>query len=83
MLTLLGGLPQFEREPIRARTSEGRVHAKARGVRLGRKPKLTPRRKREAMHRRDAGAPTREIARSDHVGHGTMLRLRPAEVPNG
>jgi DNA invertase Pin-like site-specific DNA recombinase len=41
MLTILGGLAEFERELIRARTSEGRERAKARGVVLGRKPKLT------------------------------------------
>jgi DNA invertase Pin-like site-specific DNA recombinase len=38
---------------IRARTSEGRERAKARGVKLGRKPKLTERQKREAIRRRD------------------------------
>src|SRR5262244_1580568 len=42
MLTVLGGLAEFERELIRARTGEGRARAKARGVRLGRRPKLTP-----------------------------------------
>jgi DNA invertase Pin-like site-specific DNA recombinase len=31
MLTVLGGLAEFERELIRARTSEGREQAKARG----------------------------------------------------
>ena len=31
MLTVLGGLAEFERELIRARTSEGRARAKARG----------------------------------------------------
>jgi DNA invertase Pin-like site-specific DNA recombinase len=36
MLTVLGGLAEFERELIRARTSEGRARAKARSVRLGR-----------------------------------------------
>ena len=36
MLTVLGGLAEFERELIRARTSDGRVRAKARGVRFGR-----------------------------------------------
>ncbi len=38
MLTVLGGLAEFERELIRARTGEGRARAKARGVKLGRKP---------------------------------------------
>ena len=36
MLTVLGGLAEFERELIRARTGEGRERAKARGVRFGR-----------------------------------------------
>jgi DNA invertase Pin-like site-specific DNA recombinase len=40
MLTA-GGLAEFERELIRARTGEGRERAKAKGVRMGRKPKLT------------------------------------------
>src|ERR1700730_311062 len=42
MLTVLGGLAEFERELVRARTGEGRARAKARGVRMGRKPKVTP-----------------------------------------
>jgi DNA invertase Pin-like site-specific DNA recombinase len=42
MLTVLGGLTEFERDLIRAHTAEGRERAKARGVKLGRKPKLTP-----------------------------------------
>src|SRR4051812_36768375 len=46
MLTVLGGLAEFERELIRARTGEGRQRARARGVHLGRKPKLTPHQKR-------------------------------------
>src|SRR5579859_3310428 len=36
MLTVLGGLAEFERELIRARTGEGRARAIARGVKLGR-----------------------------------------------
>jgi DNA invertase Pin-like site-specific DNA recombinase len=35
MLTVLGGLAEFERDLIRARTGEGRERAKARGVKLG------------------------------------------------
>src|SRR6516165_750274 len=40
MLTILGGLAEFERELIKARTSEGRVRAKARGIKFGRKRSL-------------------------------------------
>jgi DNA invertase Pin-like site-specific DNA recombinase len=41
MLTVLGGLAEFERHLILSRTDEGRFRAKARGVTFGRKPKLT------------------------------------------
>jgi DNA invertase Pin-like site-specific DNA recombinase len=76
MLTVLGGLAEFERDLIRARTSEGRERAKARGVKLGRKPKLTDHQKREAIKRRDRdGEPVREIARSYNVSHSTISRL--------
>src|ERR671937_3097922 len=61
MLTVLGGLAEFERELIRARTSEGRTRAKARGVHLGRRPKLTPHQKRAALSRRANGEPLSEI----------------------
>jgi len=49
LLTVLGGLAEFERDLIRTRTGEGRARAKARGVQLGRPPKLTPHQKREAV----------------------------------
>jgi DNA invertase Pin-like site-specific DNA recombinase len=79
MLTVLGGLAEFERDLIRARTGEGRARAKARGVKLGRKPKLTEHQKREAIRRRDRdGEPVREIARSYNVSHSTISRLRAA-----
>ena len=75
MLTVLGGLAEFERELIRARTGEGRARAKARGVKMGRKPKLTPHQQREAMKRRDSGEPVRDIARSFNVHHAMISRL--------
>jgi DNA invertase Pin-like site-specific DNA recombinase len=64
MLTVLGGLAEFERELIRTRTSEGRERAKARGVILGRKPKLTSHQRREAIARREAGEVLTDIART-------------------
>jgi DNA invertase Pin-like site-specific DNA recombinase len=76
MLTVLGVLAEFERDLIRTRTSEGRERAKARGVKLGRKPKMTEHQKREAIRRRDHdGEPVREIARSYNVSHSTISRL--------
>jgi DNA invertase Pin-like site-specific DNA recombinase len=64
MLTVLGGLAEFERELIRIRTGEGRARAKADGKSLGRKPKLTPHQKEEAIRRRDEGESVRAIART-------------------
>ncbi|MEA3073010.1 MAG: hypothetical protein QOD29_4456, partial [Alphaproteobacteria bacterium] len=75
MLTVLGGLAEFERELIRTRTGEGRARAKARGVKMGRPPKLTPHQIKEALHRRDAGEPMRDIARTYNVSHSTISRL--------
>ena len=76
MLTVLGGLAEFERELIKARTGEGRARAKAAGVHMGRPSKLTPHQRREALARREAGIETLvDIARSYAVSHTTIARL--------
>jgi DNA invertase Pin-like site-specific DNA recombinase len=76
MLTVLGGLAEFERELIRTRTGEGRQRAKARGVVMGRRPKLTVHQRREAIARREAGEVLTDIGRSYAVSHSTISRLR-------
>jgi DNA invertase Pin-like site-specific DNA recombinase len=75
MLTVLGGLAEFERELIRARTGEGRERAKARGQSLGRPFKLTPHQRSEAVRRRDRGDLLSDIARSYNVHPSTISRL--------
>jgi DNA invertase Pin-like site-specific DNA recombinase len=76
MLTVLGGLAEFERDLIRTRTSEGRARAVANGVKLGRKPTLTPHQRREAIKRVNAEKETLgEIARSYNVSRWTISRL--------
>jgi DNA invertase Pin-like site-specific DNA recombinase len=83
MLAVLGGLAEFERDLIRTRTGEGRARAVARGVKMGRKPKLTPHQQAEAIKRRDKGETLTEIARSYNVSHTTISRLAPVEVLRG
>jgi DNA invertase Pin-like site-specific DNA recombinase len=75
MLTMLGGLAEFERHLILSRTNESRVRAKARGVRFGRKPKLTKRQQAEALARVARGETLTAIARSYNVSHMTISRL--------
>ena len=75
MLTVLGGLAEFERELIKARTGEGRKRAKA-GVHMGRPSKLTPHQQREALARREAGEALTDIGRTFGVSHTTIGRLR-------
>jgi|SRR5271165_699528 len=76
ILTVLGGLAEFERDLIRTRTSEGRARAKAQGVKLGRKPTLTQHQKEEAIKRRKRGTESiGQIARSYNVSRWTISRL--------
>jgi len=75
MLTVLGGLAEFERELIKSRTEEGRKRAQARGVRFGRKLKLTQHQIMEALRRREEGEALVEIGRSYNVSHSTISRL--------
>jgi DNA invertase Pin-like site-specific DNA recombinase len=75
MLTVLGGLAEFERHLILSRTNEGRVRAKARGVKFGRRPKLTKYQRDEALARLASGETLTAIARSMGVSHMTISRL--------
>jgi DNA invertase Pin-like site-specific DNA recombinase len=75
LVTVLGGIGEFERELIRSRTGEGRDRARARGVKFGRKPKLTPHQQKEARARLAADERVTDIARSFNVSHSTISRL--------
>ena len=76
ILTVLGGLAEFERELIRSRTSEGRKRAIERGVKLGRKPTLTPDQMREALDDLRNGRATQvALARRYNVSPTLINRL--------
>jgi DNA invertase Pin-like site-specific DNA recombinase len=78
MLTVLGGLAEFERELIRARTGEGRKRAKANGVKFGRPSALTPDQRQEAMQRLAQGEVQADVARFFDVSQATISRLSAA-----
>jgi DNA invertase Pin-like site-specific DNA recombinase len=76
LLTVLGGLAEFERELIRTRTGEGRARGKTRGVHMGRPPKLTTHQKREALNAlADGSASQADLARRFNVSQATISRL--------
>jgi DNA invertase Pin-like site-specific DNA recombinase len=76
MLTVLGGLAEFERDLIRARTGEGRERAKARGVHMGRPPALTRHQREEALRDLTKGKATQaDLARRFNVSCSTISRL--------
>ncbi len=75
LLTVLEGIADFERDVRSARTEAGQARAVARGVKLGRKPKLTAKQEQEAMRRRKKGETLATIAESYNVSHSTISRL--------
>jgi len=83
MLAVPGGLADVERDLIRTRTSEGRARAIARGRRMGRPRKLTPKQRRDALDMRAAGATLDEIAKYYNVARATISRLRGYTNPRG
>ena len=76
ILTVVGGLAQFERELIRARTGEGRTRAKASGARFGRPHKLAPHQRQEALQRLAVGETQSDVARTYNVDQTTIGRLQ-------
>jgi DNA invertase Pin-like site-specific DNA recombinase len=76
MLTVLGGLAEFERTLIALRTSDGRERAKKAGVKFGPKPKLTHHQIEEVKRRKELGESCRFLARSYGVSPNTISRVK-------
>jgi DNA invertase Pin-like site-specific DNA recombinase len=76
IVALIGAVAEGPIASARTRTSEGRERAKARGVKMGRPPKLTPHQQKEAIKRRDQGEEAlAEIGCSYNVSAATISRL--------
>jgi DNA invertase Pin-like site-specific DNA recombinase len=75
-VTIFAGFAEFDREMILERTGEGRQAARARGVRLGRRPTLTARQR--AYVRQERQPPPRqslgELAALLNVSRSTICR---------
>src|SRR3954447_9798408 len=74
-MAMMSAMAEDERLRIIKRTHEGRQIARAKGVRMGRKPKLTPHQIKEARQRLAKGEPTRDLAKSYGVSVSTISRL--------
>lgn len=79
MLTILGGIAEFERDLTAIRTAEGRARAKEAGVKSGPKPKLSFHQVEEIKRRRATGESCRFLARSYKVSTNTISRIKPVE----
>ena len=75
MLTILGGLAEFERSLIKARTDVGIKRAREAGIRFGRPPKLTRHQQEQALKLLDQGEPQSAVARLLNVDQSTISRL--------
>jgi DNA invertase Pin-like site-specific DNA recombinase len=74
ILTVLGGLAEFERSLIMSRTEAGIAKARERGVQFGRKPRLNVRQKRMIGERHAAGESMADLADAFDVGVATVWR---------
>ena len=71
IVTILSAVAQAERQRILERTNEGRLEAKAKGVKFGRKPTIDTRKIR-ALHENGMGAT--EISRQMGIGRSTVYK---------
>ena len=69
VITILSAVAQAERERILERTNEGRLEAKNKGVRFGRKPRINNER---VLKLYDEGLGVTEIARQMKIGRSTV-----------
>ena len=76
MLTVLGGLAEFERSLISIRTTDGRERARKSGVKFGPKFKLTRHQIEEIKRRKELGESCRFLARSYGVSPNTISRVK-------
>lgn len=76
LLAVFSGLSELEGSLIRERTEEGRIAAQQRGVKFGRKLKLTSHQREEVQRMLNEGIALRAVARHFNVGVATIDRIK-------
>jgi DNA invertase Pin-like site-specific DNA recombinase len=74
MLTIMGGIAEFERGLIRKRCDEGIARAKRKGTKFGRPERLDAGEKLKIADRYGKGETMAELAREYEVGEATIWR---------
>jgi DNA invertase Pin-like site-specific DNA recombinase len=74
MLTIMGGIAEFERGLIRKRCEEGIERAKRKGTKFGRPSALDASQRRRIAERYSAGETMAELAREYECGEATIWR---------
>lgn len=72
---LMGWAGRLQRQRILENTAHGRELARARGVKFGRKPKLSPRARKIVSERRAKGEPCARLAKEFGVSESTISRV--------
>jgi DNA invertase Pin-like site-specific DNA recombinase len=80
MLTIMGGIAEFERKLIRQRCDEGIARAKAKGTKFGRKRSLSPEQVKTAADRYAKGETMAELAEVYGVSEPTIWRSLQPEI---
>jgi DNA invertase Pin-like site-specific DNA recombinase len=81
LLTVFAGLSELERNIINERTNDGRMSAQKRGVKFGRKFKLTTHQQDQVKAMLREGQAMRSIARHFNVGVATIDRIKKTMPP--
>ena len=74
VMTIMGGIAEFERNLIRKRCEEGIQRAKRKGTKFGRPTALDPSQRRRVAERYTAGETMAELAREYECGEATIWR---------
>ncbi len=77
VVTILAAVAQAERQRILERTNEGRIEAKAKGIKFGRKPSVN---RQHVVELKSNGVQASEIAKQLGIGRSTVYTILKQEA---